>query len=408
VSGEPPQLRSERTPRLLAAAALAVSGLLAAGLAALWFAVELDDSYAPATSWSSDLFDTCMALAFVGVGLLLTTKRPRNLVGWALSLAGIGLLVGGALDGYARLALLAKPEAGLPGGAAAAALSGGSWTPLMAGVFLLLVTFPGGVPSPRWRPVVKLVLAGSALIWAGISLAPGPLDPPFEAFENPLAPTSGEWSLLAIFPVIAACLLSVAAAAVDLLRRFRRSRGDERQQFKWFAASAALLLLGLPVAAAFNYSALAGVAFAVALIALPVSVGVAVLRYRLYELDRIVSKTLVYGALTVILGAGYAGLVLAGQWASSSFAGGSSLAIAVSTLAVAALVLPLRRRLQRVVDRRFYRRRYDAQRTLEAFGTRLREQVELDALAADLRAVVDETMGSAHVSLWLRRGGAAA
>ena len=128
------------------------------------------------------------------------------------------------------------------------------------------------------------------------------------------------------------------------------------------------------------------------------------LRYRLYDIDRVISRTLVYGALTVILGAAYVALVLAGQAVFSSFAGGSNLAIAVSTLVVAALFLPLRSRVQRVVDRRFYRRRYDAQRTLDGFGARLREQVELERLRADLQGVVHETMQPAHVSLWLRQG----
>jgi hypothetical protein len=154
----------------------------------------------------------------------------------------------------------------------------------------------------------------------------------------------------------------------------------------------------------FNYTQAAGLVFSAALIALPVSVGIAVLRYRLYEIDRLVSRTLVYGSLTVILGGAYAGLVLAGQAVFSSFAGGSNLAIAGSTLVVAALFLPLRARVQRFVDRRFYRRRYDAQRTLEAFGARLREEVDLDEVLAGLHGVVADTLQPAHVSVWLRSG----
>jgi hypothetical protein len=130
------------------------------------------------------------------------------------------------------------------------------------------------------------------------------------------------------------------------------------------------------------------------------------LRYRLYEVDRVISRSLTYALVTVTLAAAYAGLVLAGQAVFSSFAGGSNLAIAMSTLLVAALFLPARSRLQRFVDRRFYRRRYDAQRTLEAFAARLREQVDLDTLAGELGAVVDETMQPAHVGLWLRQEGA--
>jgi hypothetical protein len=136
---------------------------------------------------------------------------------------------------------------------------------------------------------------------------------------------------------------------------------------------------------------------------MPVAVAIAILRYRLYEIDRIVSRTLVYGSLTVVLGAAYVALVLAGQALFSSFAGGSNLAIAISTLAVAALFLPVRSRVQHFVDRRFYRRRYDAQRTLESFGARLREQVELEGLSSDLVAAVGEALQPAQASLWLRR-----
>jgi hypothetical protein len=391
------------TSGVLARALCFISVLLTLGLGAIVVLLELDSSYEPADSLLSSLPDILMVLAFVLVGGIVTIKRPSNLVGWALSLAGVGLLLGGVLTTYAELALLAKPEAGLPAGAAAGVIGAGSWTPLMAGVFLLLLVFPSGrIPSPRWRPVAGLVLVGFAAIWIVISTAPGHLDPPFEAFENPLAVTSSNSYIIVTYPIIGACLVCVALAAINLLLRFRRSRGEERQQYKWFAASAGLLLLTLPFAAAFDFSEVAGAAFGIALIALPVSVGIAILRYGLYEIDRIVNRAVVYGALSALLAGLYFGIVLALQQVFSGFAGGSDLAIAISTLAVAALFRPVRSRIQALVDRRFYRRKYDAQRTLEAFSARLRDEVDLEALSVELRQVVNETMQPAHVSLWLR------
>jgi hypothetical protein len=387
----------------LARALCVFSALLLAAAAVLVALLGVDSPYEAEQPLASSVPDLLMALAFLLVGTIVVLKRPENLVGWALSLAGVGLFVGGVLGAYGELVLLAKPEAGLPGGTIAAALTPGSWTPLMAGVFLLLVVFPSGRVTGRWRRLAPLVLGGFAVVWVIISTAPGQLEPPFEAFENPLAVTGNEAYILVIVPIIAFCLLSVAAAGINLVLRFRRSRGEERQQFKWLAASAGFLVAILPFAAAFNYSSVPGVLITIALIGLPVSVGIAILRYRLYEIDRLVSRTLVYGALTVILGVAYAGLVLAGQAVFASFAGGGDLAIAVSTLVVAALFLPLRSRVQRLVDRRFYRRRYDAQRTLEAFGARLREQLELETLRADFEQTVRDTMQPVHVSLW-RRG----
>jgi MFS family permease len=388
---------------LLVGASAFVSVLLGSGLVAVVVLLELDTSYEPAQSVWSSLPDILMALAFAIVGAIVTLKRPGNLVGWALSLAGVGLLFGGLLGAYGELALLAKPEVGLPAGRAAGAVAVGSWTPLMAGVFLLILTFPAGrLAGSRWRPVARVVPLGFAIVWIVISTAPGHLDPPLDTYENPLAVTSSKAYALAVFPIAGVCLVCVALAAIDLLRRFRRSRGDERQQFKWFAGSAGLLLLVLPFAVAFNYSAVPGALFAVALIALPVSVGIAILRYRLYEIDRIVNRTLVYGAVSALLAGLYFGIVVALQQVFSGFAGGSELAVAGSTLAVAALFRPARRRIQALVDRRFYRRRYDAQRTLEAFSARLRDEIDLDTLAGELRGVVHETMQPAHVSLWLR------
>ena len=201
-------------------------------------------------------------------------------------------------------------------------------------------------------------------------------------------------------------LLATVGAAASLIVRFHSSRGVERQQLKFVAwvvgVTAAPLARGgrcsrtAIVHDAVQFVAIIGLALA------PLTILVAVLRYRLYDIDAVISKTLVYAAVTVVLGAAYVGLVLAGQAVFSTFAGGSNLAIAASTLVVAALFLPVRSRVQRFVDRRFYRRRYDAQRTLEGFGARLREQIDLGTLERDLRDVVTETMQPAHASLWLR------
>jgi hypothetical protein len=272
----------------------------------------------------------------------------------------------------------------------------------MAGVFLLLLVFPTGqVPSQRWRRPAKLALSGFAFIWLVISTAPGHLDAPFEAYENSLAFTSNDVYVVVIFPVIGLCLVCVALAAIGLILRFRRSRGDERQQYKWLAGSAGLLVVALPFGAAFDFLGIANAAFGIALTLLPISVGIAILRYRLYDLDLVVRRTLVYGVLSALLAGLYFGIVLAFQQMFSGFAGGSDLAIAVSTLAVAALFRPVRGRIQALVDRRFYRRRYDAQQTLEAFSARLRDEVDLEALGSELGGVVQETMEPAHVSLWL-------
>jgi hypothetical protein len=397
-------MRQGSALRTLAVASCALALVVTGTLAALVILSRVGTSYEPSDSVTASLFDAATALAYALVGVIVTLKRPANLVGWALVLAGVGLLLGGVFGAYGELALLGRPEAGLPAGTAVGALSAGSWTPLMAGVFLLLATFPSGsISSRRTRHWVVSVLSGFAIVWVLISLSPGSLDPPLQAYDNPLAVTESKVLVICMIPIIAGCLVSVALAGVNVVRRFRRSRGLERQQFKWLAWSGGLLAVTLPFAAAFNYSRAAGIVFSAELMALPVSVGIAVLRYRLYDIDRVISRTLVYGSLTVILGATYGASVLAGQALFASFAGGSNLAIAVSTLVVAALFLPLRSRVQALVDRRFYRRRYDAQQTLQAFGARLREEVDLETLSGDLRGVVTETMQPSHVSLWLRQ-----
>ena len=263
---------SATTLRALTTSVYVFSACLVVGFIALVVVLSLDSSYEPSQSLASSLPDVLILLAFVLVGLVVTLKRPENLVGWALLLAGLGLLLGGVLGAYAELALLAKPEADLPAGPAAGSISRGSWAPLMAGVFLLLIVFPSGaLPSRALRRFAALVLLGFALIWAILSTVPGELEPPLENFDNPLAFTSSSTYVVAVFPIIFACLGSIVVAAVIVVRRFRRSRGQERLQFKWVTASAGLLIVTLPIGAAFNWTRVAGAIMTIQLIALPVS-----------------------------------------------------------------------------------------------------------------------------------------
>jgi hypothetical protein len=238
-------------------------------------------------------------------------------------------------------------------------------------------------------------------------LGPGELDH-FESVKNPFAIESADALLEQIANVgLVLGFATLLASASSLVLRFRRSRGLERQQLKWVAAAAALPAAGLVSGPALFWwiPAIEGVwepVFLLVLAAIPITAGIAILRYRLYDIDLIVRRTLVYGVLTASLAGLYFAIVIALQQVFSGFAGGSDLAIAGSTLAVAALFRPARRRIQELVDRRFYRRKVDAQRTLEAFSARLRREIDLDSLSAELRAVVRETMQPAHVSTWLR------
>lgn len=344
--------------------------------------------------------------AFPLVGAVIASRRPDNAIGWLFLGVGLLLALTNLAGSYADYAVFARPGT-LPAGVWAA------WAvpwldPLFFfGVVLLLLVFPSGrLPSRRWRPVLwALVIAQLGVVLTS-ALEPGFVFEDSLPVENPAGIEAANGVREVVATVCGFVFVGSAITVVGgLILRFRRARGIERLQFKWLTLSACLLLvsflsfslvsIGLPERVAVG---LVGLAFA----SIPIAVGAAVLRYRLYEIDRAISRALVYGSLTVVLGAAYVGLVLGGQWVTSSFAGGSDLAIAVSTLVVAALFLPVRARVQRVVDRRFYRRRYDAQRTLEAFAARLREQVELESLRVELRAVVEETMQPAHVGLWLR------
>jgi hypothetical protein len=262
--------------------------------------------------------------------------------------------------------------------------------------------FPTGRPlSRRWRALAWATVPVGAVLFFGTAFVPGPLDEypavvnPY-GIESPAVKVIGDAAFLALIPIALAAIASVVI-------RFRRAQGVERQQLKWVAAAAALLPVVFTGAGLASDAGELGYAMLLGgLLIVAVAVGIAMLRYRLYDLDLVINRTLVYGALTATLAGAYAGGVLLLQFVLQPVTQDSKLAVAGSTLAVAALFRPARARIQTWVDRRFYRSRYDATRTLTAFSTGLRDEVDLEALAGRLRSVVGATMHPAHVSLWLR------
>jgi hypothetical protein len=340
------------------------------------------------------------------VGAVLASRRPTHPVGWLLLTLGLSVPAYFVSDGYARYGLLAQPGA-LPLARYAAVFAQASFIlePLCLG-FIPLLTPTGSLPSPGWRWWARglvVALVGWVLAWV---LGPEPLEPPFQEFHSPLA-IPALAGLLRVVQTVTALAFTVAVlvATGSLVVRFRRARGVERQQLRWVALVAALVPLVVLVVLVANLTAhLAVRAWAIGLYValLPVAIGAAVLRYRLYDLDRIVSRTLAYGLLSVLLGGTYAGAVLLlGQVLGGIGDKPPSWAVAGATLAVAGVFRPARRRVQAAVDRRFNRRRYDAAQTIAAFSTRLREQVDLDTLTTELLAVVEQTMQPTRVSLWL-------
>jgi hypothetical protein len=323
-------------------------------------------------------------------------------------MCGVALLwaVSGVADIGTEIASV-RPES-LPVPEGLAWLSEWVWIPGLAlGAIFLPLLFPDGRPvTRRWRFVVWFAAAAMVLSLLGEALRPDRLT---GGFANPVGVDAPGLLSAARVAGTVLLLVSVAAALLSLAVRFRRARGVERQQLKWFVYAVAPLapafaLLGLDFAGVgTNLGNIGwGAALVTLLVIVPVGTAIAILRYRLYDIDLIIRRTLVYGVLSGLLAGGYFGIVLALQQVFSGFAGGSDLAIAVSTLAVAALFRPVRSRIQALVDRRFYRAKYDAQRTLEAFSARLRDEIDLEALTGELRAVVQETIQPAHVSLWLR------
>jgi hypothetical protein len=399
--------REARPCRWPGVAAWALWALTMLGLAAgAWLDHLQRQAGSPETAWLLQPASAPLLVAAVSaatVGAVLASRRPRHPVGWLLLGLGLLVVINGAASGYVNYGLVARPGA-LPAAGYLAGISNGIQVLWLACIsFVLLLTPTGSLPSPRWRWWARVTAAAPVLLVLLSAVDPHPLLPEHPEVENPLAVPVPTGLLLAVAAIAALIVLAtLVAAAWSLVVRFRRARGTERQQLRWLALGAALAAVALLVAVAGGAMAKDGLVLAalgtcVAL--LPLATGAAVLRYRLYDLDRIISRTLAYGLLTLLLGGGYAGVVLGlGQLLGPD----SSLVVAAATLAVAAAFQPARRRIQQAVDRRFNRRRYDAARTIAAFSARLRQQVDLEALTGELLAVVDQTMQPTRVSLWLR------
>jgi hypothetical protein len=339
-------------------------------------------------------------LGYATVGLVLTLRRPANPIGWLYAAAGLAWSL--ATPGDVWLSQLVADHRPLPLAAQVMAVYGEfGWAPAtVLGVTLPALLVPDGrLRSRRWRPVAAAAVAAAVLVLVGSGLAPARLED--TSIDNPFG-LAGPAGAVAGALATAGTLLWIATMVASLacvVLRFGSSVGVERQQLRWVAAGAAAAVAGLLAGAATpQHTVLASALYGLVL-CVPVAVAVAVLRYRLWDLDRLISRTVTYALLTALLIIPYLLIVLA---AGRLAQGSGSLAVAAATLAAAALFQPLRRRIQDRVDRRFNRRRYDATRTVEKFTVRLRDQVDLDALSAELLAVVDQTVQPVRTSLWLR------
>jgi hypothetical protein len=339
---------------------------------------------------------------FAVVGALVASRRPRNPIGWLfLAFAVVAATVAFA-DRYASYALVEHPGS-LPGGEWLAWVSTAIWHPAFGFFVFAFLLFPDGrLPSARWRPVARTA-AATYLMGGVLGLVWGPLFEEFFPYAEPPFRLPGyDIGGVAFTVFILVNFGLLALSAVSLVLRLRRATGVERQQLKWFVYAVALFALVFPPSV-FVLGDGRLIVFLLPLV--PAAAGIAILKHRLYDIDVVINRTLVYGALTAILALIYFGGVATTQAIFRTFTGQEQqpqLAIVVSTLVIAALFNPLRRRIQGFIDRRFYRRKYDARKTLEAFSAKLRDETDLYALNSELVSAVRETMQPAHVSLWLR------
>ena len=373
----------------------------------------------PGSDWgdeSSAFIFPLVILTFPLVGSVIAARQPRNAIGWIM--LGIGLFTGlsGVVDGYIRYALVTDPGS-LPYADTALALTAGSWVFIIAPImtFLILLFPDGRLPSPRWRPVAYLAGLAIVLPYLFIMIMPGDFrDVGYPAVENPLGIEALRPAVDVLLSVLMLLPVAIIGCAAGLIQRFRRSRGQERLQLKWLATAAGFVAAIYAAAMAasltveeFTENAPGWVLWlqditVMSFVLIPISIGVAILRYRLYNIDRLINRALVYTALTGILSLSYLLLVAALQNVLQPIAGSSDLTVAMSTLSVAAMFRPVLSRVQSFIDRRFYRKKYDAAQTLETFASTMRNEVDLQSLSPALVGIVHQTMQPAHASLWLR------
>jgi hypothetical protein len=412
------------SPRAASRLAWSLAGLSVAMFVAsiaLW--VLARSAHVP-HSWGVDLttggiLGEGLFLAFPFVGALISSRHPHNPIGWILLADGLLWQLTNTIDYYSAYGV-AQPGS-VPFVVWLAGINDWLWVPAVGllGTYTILLFPDGRLPSARWRPLGWLSGAMIVVLSIGVMLAPGPLEH-LGGGRNPFGLEGQPWVTDAAYVVLPLLPLCILASALSLVLRYRRSEGEERQQIKWIAYSASVVGLTYLIAmvASFIHPSeswttvgsvlwlnLLTYAALVSFTTVPIAVGFAILKYRLYNIDLLINRTLVYGALTAVLALIYFGSVVLLQVLFRALTGQESLlAVVVSTLAIAALFTPLRRRIQGFIDRSFYRRKYDAVKTLTAFSAKLRTETDLEALSDDLIEVVQETMQPAHVTLWLRSG----
>jgi hypothetical protein len=371
------------------------------------FVIGLVVSSAAALLLPTDAFFVVLIAPFGAVGAILASRRPEHRIGWIFCSFAVTFAVYAFANAYATAGLAAGSE--WPAARFAAWLDAWFWLVYVTQLELAFLLFPTGrLAGPRWRWLARAIISANAILAVARAFVPGPLEA--HPIDNPfglaaLAPAMG--LLAALLPVF---LLGALLSLGSPLARLPGTGGVEREQIKWFGSAGVLLVLELllggvlrpigldPAIADFVSNGL----YAVGVVGVPVAMVVAILRYRLYDIDVLIRRTLIYAAVSAVLLATYIGGVALFQFVLAPITSGSGVAVAISTLAAGALFQPVRRRIQSAVDRRFYRSRYDAVRTLDAFAVRLRDEVDLEALRAELLDVVGQTIQPAHASLWLR------